>query len=171
MPSRRAASETLPPQSASTRLMCSHSTRASDGTRLWDIEAKYKSRPILNEEALYAEPGKWDLLTGQPLPFKFSRSYGCGILAGPGHVERLDRELDERAQAFDILARGFAQHLDVYGVASESKLSQSFFNCILLFLRFSINSVLELKGDLSPLSSKSTSISPLFQAADLPQKN
>lgn len=55
--------------------------RASDGARLWDEKARYKSRPILNEGAVYAEPGKWDLLTGKPLPFDFSRSYGCGILA------------------------------------------------------------------------------------------
>ena len=32
MRSSRAALEMLPPQSATTRLMCSHSTRASDGT-------------------------------------------------------------------------------------------------------------------------------------------
>ena len=31
MPSRRAASEMLPPQSLSTRWMCSHSFRASEG--------------------------------------------------------------------------------------------------------------------------------------------
>jgi hypothetical protein len=31
IPSRRAASEMLPPQSESTRLMCSHSARASEG--------------------------------------------------------------------------------------------------------------------------------------------
>jgi len=56
--------------------------RASDGTRLWDTKARYRSRPILNDQAIYAEPGKWDLLTGKRLPFSFSRSYGCGILAG-----------------------------------------------------------------------------------------
>lgn len=55
--------------------------RASDGTRLWDCEAKYQSRPILNDTAIYAEPGKWNLLSGQAEPFEFSRSYGCGILA------------------------------------------------------------------------------------------
>lgn len=33
MPSRRAASEMFPPASESTRLMCSHSARASDGAR------------------------------------------------------------------------------------------------------------------------------------------
>jgi outer membrane protein assembly factor BamB len=56
--------------------------RTSDGTRLWDAAARYRSRPILNDRAIYAEPGKWDLLTGERLPFDFSRSYGCGILAG-----------------------------------------------------------------------------------------
>jgi outer membrane protein assembly factor BamB len=56
--------------------------RASDGSRLWDEEAKYRSRPVLIDRAVYAEPGKWDLLTGERLPFEFSRSYGCGILAG-----------------------------------------------------------------------------------------
>ncbi len=56
--------------------------RASDGTRLWDVAARYRSRPILNDRAIFAEPGKWDLLTGERLPLDFSRSYGCGILAG-----------------------------------------------------------------------------------------
>lgn len=56
--------------------------RASDGTPLWNEAAKYRSRPIINGGAIYAEPGKWDLLSGRRLPFDFSRSYGCGILAG-----------------------------------------------------------------------------------------
>jgi outer membrane protein assembly factor BamB len=56
--------------------------RASDGTKLWEVPAAYRSRPVVNDRAVYAEPGKWDLLTGQRLPFEFSRSYGCGILAG-----------------------------------------------------------------------------------------
>ena len=56
--------------------------RTSDGKRLWDAEAKYRSRPVLIGGAIYAEPGKWDLLTGKALPFEFARSYGCGILAG-----------------------------------------------------------------------------------------
>jgi outer membrane protein assembly factor BamB len=55
--------------------------RAADGTRLWDEKARYRCRPILNDRTVYAEPGKWDLLTGKRLPFAFSRSYGCGILA------------------------------------------------------------------------------------------
>jgi outer membrane protein assembly factor BamB len=60
--------------------------RTSDGTRLWDIEAKYRSRPVLIGGAVYAEPGKLDVLTGDLLPFEFARSYGCGILAGAQHL-------------------------------------------------------------------------------------
>jgi len=56
--------------------------RASDGKRLWSVEGKYQSRPIVNDRVIYAEPGKWDLLSGERLPFEFSRSYGCGILSG-----------------------------------------------------------------------------------------
>ena len=56
--------------------------RTADGARIWDVEAKYIARPVLNDDAIYAEPGKWDLLSGRTLPFEFKRSYGCGILAG-----------------------------------------------------------------------------------------
>ena len=39
--SRRAASDTLPPQSASTRLMCSHLTRSSEGgSRSWSMSPR-----------------------------------------------------------------------------------------------------------------------------------
>lgn len=55
--------------------------RASDGKPLWDVTAKYLSRPILNDRTIYAEPRAWDLTTGRELPFKLTRSYGCGILA------------------------------------------------------------------------------------------
>lgn len=67
--------------------------RAAGGEKLWDIAVAYRSRPIINDTVIYAEPGeanakarvtspgKWDLLTGQELPFEFTRSYGCGILA------------------------------------------------------------------------------------------
>jgi outer membrane protein assembly factor BamB len=54
---------------------------ANDGKRLWDIEAKYESRPTINDRTIYVQGGAWDLLTGQPVPFDFKRSYGCGILA------------------------------------------------------------------------------------------
>jgi outer membrane protein assembly factor BamB len=56
--------------------------RMADGTRLWDQAFRYHARPVLIDRAIYAEPGQWDLLTGQRLAFDFSRSYGCGILAG-----------------------------------------------------------------------------------------
>lgn len=56
--------------------------RTSDGKRLWDIEADYASRPILNDRTIYVQPGAWNLLTGQRKDFSFSRSYGCGTIAG-----------------------------------------------------------------------------------------
>ncbi|UCC99242.1 MAG: PQQ-binding-like beta-propeller repeat protein [Phycisphaerales bacterium] len=56
--------------------------RPSNGTRLWDVGAKYESRPILNDRTIYAQPGTWDLLSGKQLPFTFTRSYGCGIPVG-----------------------------------------------------------------------------------------
>ena len=60
--------------------------RASDGQRLWDVEAQYASRPIINDRTIYAQPGAWDLLTGERKEFRFSRSYGCGILSGSRHL-------------------------------------------------------------------------------------
>ena len=54
----------------------------SDGARLWDVRAEYESRPILNDQTIYAQPGAWDLLSGRQLPFTFTRSYGCGIPVG-----------------------------------------------------------------------------------------
>lgn len=54
---------------------------ASDGRKLWDIGAAYESRPILNGRTIYAQPGAWDLLTGEKKEFLFGRSYGCGILS------------------------------------------------------------------------------------------
>jgi len=56
--------------------------RGSNGNRLWDIEARYGSRPILNDSTIYAQPGAWDLRTGLKKDFNFDRSYGCGIIAG-----------------------------------------------------------------------------------------
>ena len=60
--------------------------RVSDGTRLWDIAAKYNSRPTINDRTVYAQGGAWDLLTVRPVPFQFQRSYGCGILVGSQHM-------------------------------------------------------------------------------------
>jgi outer membrane protein assembly factor BamB len=52
------------------------------GKRLWSVAANYSSRPMLNGRTIYAQGGAWDLLSGQSRPFKFERSYACGILAG-----------------------------------------------------------------------------------------
>ncbi len=60
--------------------------RASSGAKLWDVAAKYASRVLINGGTIYAQPGAWDLLTGEAKAFEFSRSYGCGILAGSEHL-------------------------------------------------------------------------------------
>jgi outer membrane protein assembly factor BamB len=56
------------------------------GQRLWDIQAKYQTRPLLNDDAIYTQNGAWDLKTGQPLPFALQRSYGCGQISGSTHL-------------------------------------------------------------------------------------
>ena len=67
--------------------------RANDGTRLWDVKAGYDSRPVIHDRTIYMQPGAWDLLTGEPKRildaqtgqeklWQFSRSYGCGTIAG-----------------------------------------------------------------------------------------
>ena len=63
--------------------------RASTGKGLWDIRASYASRPLINEQTIYAQPCAWDLLTGKQrtkdskasIPWTFQRSYGCGIIS------------------------------------------------------------------------------------------
>lgn len=55
--------------------------RAATGERLWDREATYVTRPIINGKTIYAEGGAWDLETGQPVPFELKRSYGCGQIS------------------------------------------------------------------------------------------
>jgi hypothetical protein len=55
---------------------------SKNGKELWRAEANYQSRPMINDRTVYAQGGAWDLLTGEPRPFNFQRSYGCGILAG-----------------------------------------------------------------------------------------
>ncbi|MBC8470546.1 MAG: PQQ-binding-like beta-propeller repeat protein [Planctomycetes bacterium] len=52
------------------------------GTRLWDNKVEHKSRPMINEDVIYAEGGAWKLKTGEPVPWNFKRSYGCGQIAG-----------------------------------------------------------------------------------------
>ncbi|MCA9177392.1 MAG: PQQ-binding-like beta-propeller repeat protein, partial [Planctomycetales bacterium] len=59
---------------------------ARTGKRRWDIKAEYQSRPMINGDLVYAQGGTWELLTGKPRPFDFTRSYGCGVLAGSKHM-------------------------------------------------------------------------------------
>jgi outer membrane protein assembly factor BamB len=57
--------------------------RASDGRPLWNKEAAYQTRPIINDLQVMAHGGAWDLLTGETRPFALTgKSYGCGQLAG-----------------------------------------------------------------------------------------
>lgn len=56
------------------------------GARRWDITADYKTRPIINGDIIYAEGGAWRLTTGEPVPWTFKRSYGCGQIAGSSHM-------------------------------------------------------------------------------------
>jgi len=57
-----------------------------DGRKLWEVEADYQSRLMINDRTIYAQGGAWDLLSGEPVPFDFRRSYGCGILASGAHM-------------------------------------------------------------------------------------
>ncbi|MEE8452290.1 MAG: PQQ-binding-like beta-propeller repeat protein [Thermoguttaceae bacterium] len=56
------------------------------GRKLWAIDAGYQSRPMIIDRTIYAQGGAWDLSTGEPVPFDFQRSYGCGILASGAHM-------------------------------------------------------------------------------------
>jgi outer membrane protein assembly factor BamB len=55
--------------------------RGRTGERLWQMPAKYVTRPLINDRVIYAQGGAWDLLTGEERPFRLERSYGCGQLA------------------------------------------------------------------------------------------
>ncbi len=57
-----------------------------DGQCLWDIKAQYVTRPMINDDIIYAEGGAWKLKTGQPQPFKFKRSYGCGQICASSNL-------------------------------------------------------------------------------------
>ena len=60
--------------------------RPGDGTRLWDVGCEYDSPPIVNDRTIYAQPGAWDILTGEQLKFEFTRSYGCGTVVGSKRI-------------------------------------------------------------------------------------
>lgn len=67
--------------------------RASTGEPVWERRENYESRPLINDRTIYAQPGAWDLLTGEPKrwtnpetgePERWRlqrRSYGCGIIS------------------------------------------------------------------------------------------
>lgn len=56
------------------------------GSRRWDRKAKFVTRPLLNDDVIYAEGGAWNLISGEPVPWKFERSYGCGQIAASTHL-------------------------------------------------------------------------------------
>ena len=60
--------------------------RGTSGQPLWEKDAKYVTRPLINDRTIYAQGGAWDLVTGETKPFVFERSYGCGQLAGSKHM-------------------------------------------------------------------------------------
>ena len=58
----------------------------NDGRRLWEVKADYQTRPFINGYVVYTQEGAWNLLTGQPVPFSFDRSYGCGQISAGAHL-------------------------------------------------------------------------------------
>ena len=56
------------------------------GARLWDRKVAHKTRPLINNDVIYAEGGNWALKTGESIPWNFKRSYGCGQIAGSTHM-------------------------------------------------------------------------------------
>ena len=52
------------------------------GTRLWDKKVSHRTRPLINDDVIYAEGGAWALKTGESIGWNFKRSYGCGQIAG-----------------------------------------------------------------------------------------
>lgn len=51
------------------------------GAKLWEQKVKYETRPLINDDKIYAQGGAWDLKTGSALPWEFQRSYGCGQIS------------------------------------------------------------------------------------------
>jgi outer membrane protein assembly factor BamB len=56
------------------------------GVRLWDRKVVHKTRPLINEDIIYAEGGSWALKTGESIPWDFKRSYGCGQITGSTYM-------------------------------------------------------------------------------------
>jgi outer membrane protein assembly factor BamB len=59
---------------------------ATTGERLWEHEAKYQTRPLINDDKIYAQGGAWDLETGEPVAWDFQRSYGCGQISSSRNI-------------------------------------------------------------------------------------
>ncbi len=53
----------------------------STGAKLWEQQVKIETRPLINDDKIYAQGGSWDLKTGSPLTWDFQRSYGCGQIS------------------------------------------------------------------------------------------
>jgi hypothetical protein len=41
---------------------------------------------VINEDVIYAEGGAWNLKSGESVPWKFERSYGCGQITASRHL-------------------------------------------------------------------------------------
>jgi outer membrane protein assembly factor BamB len=59
---------------------------AATGKRLWNAKADYKTRPLINDNIVYAQGGAWDVRTGKPMPFELNRSYGCGQISASANL-------------------------------------------------------------------------------------
>jgi len=59
--------------------------RTTDGQRLWDTQARYISRPIINDSTVYAQPYAYDLLSGlrrTGFNIEDRQPGGCGPMTG-----------------------------------------------------------------------------------------
>lgn len=59
---------------------------ARTGQRIWDRKVSHKSRPLINDDMIYAYGGAWNLKTGEEIPFKLDRTHGCGQIAGSTYL-------------------------------------------------------------------------------------
>ena len=55
---------------------------AGGGYRLWEKKVNYRTRPLINDNAIIAHPSALDLLTGEPKAMAIPKSYGCGQVSG-----------------------------------------------------------------------------------------
>ncbi len=70
---------------------------ATTGEKLWETETRPRKLPLLHGDWIIAQPHAYsietgeqrmaeDLLTGEEVPWKFPRSYGCGPVNGSQHL-------------------------------------------------------------------------------------